>query len=203
MGKCHSIGVLGGTFDPIHFGHLLTAEAVREILSLNKIIFIPAAVPPHKLGKEIAAAKHRLSMAVLATQGNPFFCVSDMELQRKGPSYTTDTIDALKREQGADTEIYFITGADAINALDTWRAPTELLAKCHFVAATRQGTSLARDFLRECFGELAQEHIHEVETPELEISSTEIRRRIQEGLSIRYMVPESVAEYIFKEGLYL
>ena len=197
------VGIMGGTFDPIHLGHLLTAEAVRDALGLDEILFVPAAVPPHKQGKDIVLPEHRLRMAVLATAANPHFMVSDIELHRQGPSYTVDTIDALKVQRGERAEFYFITGADAINELATWHDVRELLQKCHFIAATRQGTALAREELYRQFGELAREHIHEVVTPELEISSTEIRQRVRKGASIRYMVPDAVADYIYKEGLYL
>lgn len=196
------IGIMGGTFDPIHTGHLLTAEAVRDALGLDEILFIPAALPPHKQGRELALPEHRLRMAVLATASNPHFRVSDIELHRKGPSYTVDTIDALRGERGRGTGFFFITGADAINDLATWHDVKTLLQGCHFVAATRQGTALARGELDREFGDLGHEHIHEVVTPELEISSTDIRQRVREGRSIRYMVPDAVAEYIYKEGLY-
>ncbi|MBQ1510841.1 MAG: nicotinate-nucleotide adenylyltransferase [Selenomonadaceae bacterium] len=202
MESKHRIGILGGTFDPIHLGHLLTAEAVRDALGLDEILFIPAAIPPHKRGREIAPPEHRLRMTVLATAANPYFRVSDIELHREGPSYTVDTIDALQEQRGNMAEFYFITGADAINELATWHDVHSLLQKCHFVAATRQGTVLARESLHREFGAIAREHIHEVPTPEMEISSTEIRRRIRQGASIRYMVPDAVAEYIYKEGLY-
>lgn len=196
------IGIMGGTFDPIHLGHLLTAEAVRDAMDLNEILFIPAAVPPHKRERRIASPVHRLRMTMLATATNPHFRVSDIELHRAGPSYTVDTVDALRKEWGGDASFYFITGADAINDLATWHDVHELLHKCHFVAARRQGTALARERLEEEFGALGREHIHEVPTPELEISSTEIRRRVRRGASIRYMVPDAVADYIYKEGLY-
>ena len=196
------IGIMGGTFDPIHLGHLLTAEAVRDAMGLHEILFIPASVPPHKRGREIAPPEHRLRMVILATASNPCFRTSDIELRRKGPSYTVDTIDALKAERGDGAEFYFITGADAINELDTWHDAGALLQKCHFVAATRQGTRLEKEALNLKFGTLGCERIHEVSTPELEISSTEIRRRVKRGASIRYMVPDAVTDYIEKEGLY-
>ena len=196
------VGILGGTFDPVHLGHLLTAESVRDSLKLDEILFLPAALPPHKCRKDIALPEHRLRMVLLATAANPHFRVSDLEFRREGPSYTVDTIDYLRSERGDGAEFYFITGADAINDLATWHEADALLRKCHFVAATRQGTPLAREELIREFGILAREHIHEVPTPELEISSTEIRRKIRQGESIRYMVTDFVADYIYKEGLY-
>lgn len=197
-----SIGIMGGTFDPIHNGHLLTAEYVRDACGLEKIMFIPAANSPFKLDQKVVPAEKRLAMTRLAVEDNPYFEASDIELLRAGVSYTSDTIHELRRRCGKDTVLYFITGADAINELPAWHEPKRLLEECHFIAATRQGTALALPHLRDFFGCLCDEHIHQLTTPELEISSTVIRQRIREGRSIRYMVPSSVEEYIRKEGLY-
>ena len=195
------LGIMGGTFDPIHSGHLMTAEAVRDALSLSEVLFIPSARPPHKRGRDVAPAMHRLMMTELATRSNPYFRTSSMELRREGPSYAVDTVAELQRRYGS-AEIYFITGADAVNELATWFHAEELLTRCHFVAATRQGTELDADALAEHFGALGLGRIHRVATPALEISSTDIRRRIREGRSIRYLVPSEVEEYIEREGLY-
>lgn len=195
-------GIMGGTFDPIHNGHLLTAEFVRDAYALSKIMFIPAARSPFKLDKKVATAQHRLQMTRLAVADNPYFEASDIEMRREGVSYTADTIQELRQRFGEGAELYFITGADAINDLPAWHEPEKLLSSCHFIAATRQGTELDLKHLRAFFGPLCDEHIHQLTTPELEISSTNIRERIRDGHSIRYMVPESVEEYIRKEGLY-
>lgn len=196
------IGIMGGTFDPIHTGHLLTAEFVRDAYGLEKVLFIPAAHSPFKLDKRVASAEDRLAMTELAVAGNPHFEASDIEMCREGVSYTSDTIALLAERFGPEVPLYFITGTDAINDLPDWHQPRELLASCHFIAARRQGTALDMAKLRGFFGSLCDAHIHELATPELEISSTQIRGRIREGRSIRYMVPESVETYIRKEGLY-
>ncbi len=196
------LGIMGGTFDPIHNGHLLTAEYVRDAYGLHKIIFIPAARSPFKLDKKVETASHRLQMTRLAVADNPYFEASDIEMRRRDVSYTSDTIKELHQILGRETVLYFITGADAINDLPAWHEPQELLRSCHFIAATRQGTELDLKRLRDFFGPLCDEHIHQLTTPELEISSTNIRERIRDGHSIRYMVPRSVEEYIRKEGLY-
>lgn len=197
------IGIMGGTFDPIHLGHLATAEAVRELFTLDEILFIPAARPPHKLGKNLTDEKHRLAMTKLATRSNKFFRVSDMELRRTGLSYTLDTMNELHKIFGNSTELFFIIGADSLADLSKWHAARELVEKCHFIATTRQGVELDFSAVESYFGTSASKHIHRVTTPGLEISSTDIREKIQRGCSIKYLVPEVVEEYIAKERLYL
>jgi len=196
------IGILGGTFDPIHIGHLVTAEAVRIQFGLEKVIFIPAGDPPHKQGCQVTAARHRFIMTVLATCSNPYFFVSAMELERPGPSYTIDTIKILKERYGPDTDLYFIIGADTVKELHTWRKIDELLDLCYFVAATRPGSN-GLDLIVQMFGDKGRERILRLNNPELEISSTDIRERVKNGKSIKYIVPESVEEYILKEKLYV
>ncbi len=200
--KKHRVGILGGTFDPIHVGHLMTAEAVRNEYHLEKVIFIPAAIPPHKQGQKVTPAIHRFMMTVLATCSNPYFEVSSLEMNRPGPSYTIDTIYELVHRFGNDTDFYFITGADAIQEIPTWDRIEELLGLCQFIAATRQGCVPNVDNIKEYFGELGEKRIHRLATPELEISSTDIRERIKKGYSIKYIVPTAVEQYIYKEGLY-
>ena len=197
------IGIMGGTFDPIHFGHLATAEAVREIFSLDEILFIPAARPPHKLGKDIADEISRLTMVQLATYSNEFFKVSDMELKRTGPSYTLDTMNELHKIFGQATELFFIIGADSLADLQKWHAARELVEKCHFIATTRPGIDVDFSAVKKFFGISADKHIHRVITPGLEISSTDIREKVRLGRSIKYLVPEVVESYILKMGLYL
>jgi len=194
---------MGGTFDPIHLGHLATAEAVREIFALDEILFIPAARPPHKFGKLVTDEHHRLAMTILATQSNKFFRVSDMELRRTGLSYTLDTMNELHAAFGTATELFFIIGADSLADLSKWHAARELVAKSHFIATTRQGVDVNFSVVEKFFGASANEHIHRVTTPGLEISSTDIREKIRRGRSIKYLVPELVEDYILREGLYL
>ena len=201
MGK-KRVGIFGGTFDPIHMGHLIVAETIMDEFHLDKVVFIPAAVPPHKLDKQISPAKHRYMMTMLATCSNPRFQVSDMEMHRQGPSYSRDTLAQLLEEHGSDTEFYFIVGADSVENLHTWNRIDELLTMCHFIGASRPGCMPDMEKIAQRFGSLA-EKIHCLETPELEISSTEIRHRVGQKRTIRYIVPETVEQYIYKEKLYL
>lgn len=201
MGK-KRVGIFGGTFDPIHMGHLIVAETIMDEFHLDKVVFIPAAVPPHKLDKQISPAKHRYMMTMLATCSNPRFQVSDMEMHRQGPSYSRDTLAQLIEEHGRDTEFYFIVGADSVENLHTWNRIDELLTMCHFIGASRPGCMPDMEKIAQRFGPLA-EKIHCLETPELEISSTEIRHRVGKKRTIRYIVPETVEQYIYKEKLYL
>lgn len=200
MGK-KRVGIFGGTFDPIHMGHLIVAETIMDEFHLDKVVFIPAAVPPHKLDKRISPAKHRYMMTMLATCSNPRFQVSDMEMHRQGPSYSRDTLAQLIEEHGRDTEFYFIVGADSVENLHTWNRIDELLTMCHFIGASRPGCMPDMEKIAQRFGPLA-EKIHCLETPELEISSTEIRHRVGQKRTIRYIVPETVEQYIYKEKLY-
>lgn len=197
------IGIMGGTFDPIHIGHLVTAEAVRIEYDLEKVLFIPAANPPHKQGTAVTPAFHRYIMTVMATYSNPHFYVSPLEMERPGPSYTIDTIRQLAAEYGPDTDFYFITGADAVADLPTWNDIDQLLRLCHFVATARPGCPSAVADVIARLGPYSACRIHGLDTPELEISSTDIREQVRRGRSIKYIVPESVESYILKEGLYL
>ena len=196
------VGILGGTFDPIHIGHLMLAEAVRDEYDMEQVLFIPAAQPPHKLGRKISPAEDRFMMTVLATCSNPAFEVSDIEMRREGPSYSVDTVRALLRASGGDTEFFFIAGTDIIREIHTWERIEELLTICPFIAASRPGCR--PDVERTCtiLGDIGVRQIHLLNTPELEISSTDIRERVARGDSIRYIVPREVEQYIYKKGLY-
>ena len=202
MGNKLKIGIMGGTFDPIHIGHLVTAEAVRIEYCLDKVLFIPAGTPPHKLDSPVTPAIHRYIMTVMATYYNPCFFVSAIEMERPGPSFTIDTLRALAEQYDKSTEFYFITGADAIGELPTWNNVDHVFDLCHFVAATRPGCVVTLDDVIDFFGDKGRERIHRLATPELEISSTDIRERVKRGRSIKYIVPESVESYILKEALY-
>ncbi len=196
------IGILGGTFDPIHIGHLVTADYVMQQLSLEKVIFIPTGQPPHKIGK-VAPARDRYIMTILATSDNPAFNVSDIEVEREGLSYTIDTLMLLHEEYGDDTTFYFIVGTDAVAEIPSWEKAHGLLSFCHFVAATRPGFASSVEKAIAFFGKEGEGQIHQIDTPELEISSTDIRDRVRGGRSFKYIVPASVELYIKKEGLYL
>lgn len=201
--KMSKIGIMGGTFDPIHYGHLVTAEGVRAEFNLDYVMFVPAGNPPHKKGYKITDPQHRYLMTVLATVTNPFFEVSRIEIERQGFSYTVDTIKELKKRFPTDTELYFITGADAVLEILTWKEVDRLLAMCKFVAATRPGYEIPE--LNKKIAEIEKTYSHKiflVEVPAMAISSTDIRRRVSEGRPIKYLLPESVEYYILKNNLY-
>ena len=208
MGKLRikRIGVMGGTFDPIHTGHLVTAEEALYQFGLDEVLFVPSGHPPHKEDRESLDPASRYLMAVIATAANPRFRVTRMEIERPGPSYTIDTVRELKRLYGANTEIYFITGADAILEILTWKDPERLLREAMFIAATRPGYDLKR--LEESLPEAEKERhaVHPrvlvMEVPALAISSTDIRARVREGRPITYLVPQGVREFIEKNGFY-
>ncbi len=188
------IGIMGGTFNPIHLGHLVVANEVQEEFKLKKVIFVPTGIPPHKEDRDIAKAEHRYTLVNLAIATNPNFAVSDIEIKREGKSFTLDTIKEFKKiYEGAD--IYFIAGTDAFIEVSTWKNIDELPSLCKFITVSRPGYSFQ---IEERF----KPHTYLFEVTDLAISSTEIRRRIKEGRSIKYLVPQSVEEYIYKHGLY-
>lgn len=197
------IGLMGGTFDPIHYGHLVTAEGARVEFALDKVLFVPSGRPPHKATEQVTPAEHRYLMTVLATLGNPHFEVSRIDIDRPGPSYTVDTIEEARREWGPSAQLFFITGADAILEILTWKEPERLLGSCHVIAATRPGYDLSR--LEGAIGDLwarFSSRIHVVQVPAMSISSSDIRERVRRGHPIRYLLPEAVADYIYKYRLY-
>lgn len=202
--KRQRFAVMGGTFDPIHYGHLVTAEAVRDKFKLDKVLFVPTGNPPHKMSRATSDPEHRYLMTVLATITNPYFDVSRLEIDRTGITYTVDTIKDLRKIYGENAEIYFITGADAILEILTWYNVEELFKICCFVAATRPGFH-GKDMeqkLNEIKSKYNQE-IFSIEVPSLAISSTDIRDRIKNCKTIRYLLPEAVEHYIRKSNLYL
>lgn len=198
--KWRRLGLMGGTFDPIHVGHLVVAEEARERFGLDRVLFVPNRQPPHKQGRKVTAAEHRYVMCVLATADNPAFAVSRLEIDREGPSYTIDTIRALRAQLGPDVELYFITGADAVLEILTWRLPDAILGECHVVAAHRPGFDLAR--LEPVLGGDRARRVQAMALPALDISSTDIRLRVAEGRSVRYLTVPAVEGYLGKMGLY-
>ncbi len=201
--KTKKIGIMGGTFDPIHYGHLVTAEAVRANFGLEQVIFVPVGNPPHKIGKEVTDKNHRYLMALLATATNPYFEVSRVEIDREGYTYTVDTINKFNEEAAGKAVFYFITGIDALNQILTWKDAERLLRTCVFVAATRPGYNQNEIFKEiEHLKTIYDSKIHSVEVPSLAISSTDIRDRVKKSLPIKYLLPESVENYIYKNNLY-
>ncbi|WP_425446598.1 nicotinate-nucleotide adenylyltransferase [Dethiothermospora halolimnae] len=196
-------GIMGGTFDPIHIGHLVIAEQVRDRFNLDKVIFIPSGNPPHKSRKKVTEARHRFQMTLLATISNPYFEVSSIEVDREGLTYTVDTIKKLKEEYNNEAEFYFITGADAILDLATWKSTDELLELCKFVAATRPGFKLSK--MEKEIADLEKKYskkIYTILVPALKVSSTDIRHRLNENKSVKYLLEEPVESYIIKNKLY-
>jgi nicotinate-nucleotide adenylyltransferase len=189
------IGIMGGTFDPIHIGHLRAAENAREALGLDVVRFIPASVPPHRPGP-LTPATDRYAMVSLATASNSAFVPSDVEIRREGPSYTADTMEALAAESPGD-DLYLIVGSDTFPEVRTWREPERIFSACRVAVVHRPGE------VRPVDGhDLPIDRVCWVEGAGLPISATEVRRRVREGHSIRYLVAEGVADYIRKRGLY-
>lgn len=196
------IGLMGGTFDPVHHGHLVAAEEARYQFGMEKVIFIPASQPPHKSGSDISAPEQRLEMTKIAISSNPNFIVSDIEIKREGLSYTIDTIRAIKKAN-TEWEIYFITGADAVLDILTWKNVEGLLEECFFVGATRPGFHLETiDSKLGCLPKEARAKIKTIVVPALSISSTDIRQRVRDGRPIKYLLPEAVEKFILRGNLY-
>ncbi len=195
------IGIMGGTFDPIHNGHLVTADVVQCELNLDYVLFVPSGIPPHKDPSQVTDTEHRYLMTVFATLTNPYFEVSRVDIDRKGETYTIDTLKSLREQYGDKAEIYFITGADAIAEIMTWKDANKLLKLADFIAATRPGYQVEPK-LCQWFQQQNKE-LNFIQVPAMAISSTYIRQRVQARRSIRYLVPEAVEHYILKNRLYL
>jgi nicotinate-nucleotide adenylyltransferase len=189
------LGVMGGTFDPIHHGHLVAGSEVASLFELDEVVFVPTGTPWQKAGSEVTPAEDRYLMTVIATASNPRFTVSRTDLDRSGPTYTIDTLRDLRAQRGPDVEMYFITGADALSNILTWRDVDELFELAHFVGCTRPGRRLADPGLPDG-------RVSLVEVPALAISSTNCRDRVRRGEPIWYLVPDGIVQYINKRGLY-
>ncbi len=186
---------MGGTFDPIHHGHLVAASEVGHFYSLDEVIFVPTGQPWQKEGREVSAAEDRYLMTVIATASNPRFSVSRVDIDRPGPTYTIDTLRDLRRVRGPDARFFFITGADALEQLMTWQDVDELFELAHFVGCTRPGHRLSG-------AGLPDGRVSLIEIPALAISSTLCRERVAKGVPIWYLVPDGIVQYISKRGLY-
>ena len=197
-----NMGVLGGTFDPVHIGHMAMAEEARQRLKLDEVLFVPAGRPWLKVDKHISPARHRVNMVCLAIDGRPFLRLSKMEIERAGPTYTVDTIAQLKGQIGASDELYFILGWDNLEDLPRWKEPARLISICRLVAVTRIGSPVPDlDALEATVPGLSKRLIM-LDKPEIDISASVIRRRVSRGLSIEHLVPQAVAGYIAEQGLY-
>ncbi|HBA69109.1 MAG TPA: nicotinate-nucleotide adenylyltransferase [Lachnospiraceae bacterium] len=196
-------GIMGGTFNPIHIGHLILAESARESLGLDNVIFIPSGQPYMKTGMKIADKQMRLEMTRLAIQDNPFFTLSALEVEREGNSYTYETLETLRREE-PETDFYFIAGADSLFSMEKWRNPEIIFQNCAVLAAARNGTGSIK--LNKQIAYLHKKYKARIEIlpmKEFAVSSTDIRTRIQERKSVRYLVPDKVIAYIEKNELYM
>ncbi|WP_113903952.1 MULTISPECIES: nicotinate-nucleotide adenylyltransferase [Brevibacterium] len=189
------VGVMGGTFDPIHNGHLVAASEVQATFDLDEVVFVPTGRPYQKDAREVTDAENRYLMTVIATASNPRFTVSRVDVDRPGPTYTIDTLRDLSRIYGSDTEMYFITGADALAQILTWKNVDELFSLAHFVGVSRPGHELHGDGL-------PVDRLSLVQIPALSISSTDCRQRVMEGAPVWYLVPDGVVQYIAKYELY-
>jgi nicotinate-nucleotide adenylyltransferase len=196
------LGVLGGTFDPPHVGHLILAEEARTRLQLDRVLFVPAGDPWRKAGQEITPAEHRLAMVRLLLGSDLYFEVSTLEVERQGPSYTVDTLEALHREHGPGLELYFILGEDALHDLPNWKEPARIVSLAWLAVAPRVAErGWARADLEAAVPGVS-ERIVPLPMPTIDISSTALRERARGGLSLRYLVPLAVEEYIRRHRLY-
>ena len=189
-----AIGIMGGTFDPIHHGHLVAASEVMDVFGLDQVVFVPAAMQPFKADRRVTSAEHRYLMTVIATASNPRFAVSRVDIDRGGTTYTIDTLADLSREY-PDSDFYFITGADALAQIAQWKDADKLFEQAHFIGVTRPGHNLSDPGL-------PHESVSLLEVPAMAISSTDCRTRVEEGKPVWYLVPDGVVQYINKYGLY-
>jgi nicotinate-nucleotide adenylyltransferase len=199
------IGLIGGTFDPVHYGHLAVAEEVRATLGLAEMVFIPAGQPPHKPGRVVTEVHHRLAMLEMAIASNPHFTISRVEVDRPGPSYLADTLRILREQWGSDAALYFLVGWDSLEELHTWYQPAAILEQLtHLVAVGRPGYTDEDEHRQQLEARLPgiTQRLLVVSAPQLEISSTELRRRVAQGRPIKYQLPEAVEQYIKEHHLY-
>lgn len=196
-----AIGLMGGTFDPIHYGHLILGEQAREQFGLDRVLFVTAADPPHKAGQQVTPVQHRFEMTRLAVEGNEHFECSSIEMERPGPSYTVDTIRQILGHYGPGTSVYLLVGADEAVTFMSWREPYVIQELATIVVADRAGGFAARDVMAALPADFASRIIF-LKMPGVDISSTELRARVAAGRSIRYLTPENVENYILKSGIY-
>ncbi|GGM28327.1 putative nicotinate-nucleotide adenylyltransferase [Dactylosporangium sucinum] len=189
------VGIMGGTFDPIHHGHLVAASEVADRFGLDQVVFVPTGEPWQKSDVSVSPAEDRYLMTVIATASNPRFTVSRVDIDRGGPTYTVDTLRDLRRTYGSDAEMFFITGADALSKILSWKDADDLFSLAHFVGVTRPGFDLSAEHL-------PTNTVSLIQVPAMAISSTDCRRRVEAGKPVWYLVPDGVVQYINKRGLY-
>ena len=194
----YRLGVMGGTFDPIHHGHLVAASEVAAKFELDEVVFVPTGMPWQKSHRDVSLAEDRYLMTVIATASNPRFSVSRVDIDRPGNTYTVDTLKDLRAERGDNTDLFFITGADAVRQILTWYGADELFDLAHFVGVTRPGVPMTPDDLAH----LPENAVTLLEVPALAISSTNCRERVHAHEPIWYLVPDGIVQYIAKRGLY-
>ncbi len=197
-----NIGVLGGTFDPIHYGHIIVAEEVKNRLNLAEVIFVPTGQPWLKAAVPVTPAEHRLQMLSLALADIPYFKLSTIEIERTGPSYTLDTMLELREKIGSEDELFFILGWDKLYELPQWQEPSLLIQTCYLVAVPRPGCSRPKLKSLEAMVPGISQLVMLLDKPKIEISASEIRERVVQGLSVRHLVPEPVNRYIKEHRLY-
>jgi nicotinate-nucleotide adenylyltransferase len=195
VAKGRRIGIMGGTFDPIHHGHLVAASEVADRFDLDQVVFVPTGQPWQKGDVAVSPAEDRYLMTVIATASNPRFSTSRVDIDRPGPTYTVDTLRDLKREFGAESELFFITGADALAKILSWKDTDQVFALAKFIGVTRPGFELSAAHLPE-------DSVSPVRVPAMAISSTDCRARVAAGEPVWYLVPDGVVQYIAKRGLY-
>jgi nicotinate-nucleotide adenylyltransferase len=195
------LGILGGTFDPIHHGHLVAAQEAHFQLGLDLVLFVPAGVPPHKSGRPILPAQHRLTMLEVALANHPHFAISEVDLVRPGPCYTVDTLELLRAEWGWEPTFFFIEGADSLADIPSWYKPQRLIELCELAVVERPGVAIDLAQLEKHLPGL-QSHLHRVQMPLLEISSSDLRRRVRMGQPISFLLPQAAEAYIMSHGLY-
>lgn len=200
--RTYRLGIMGGTFDPIHQGHLVCAEQTREAFDLDAVVFIPTCQPVFKRGQRIAPAHHRLEMCRLATLDNPYFDVSSLEIDRGGDTYTVDTLRILREHYPANVELYFIAGADAISSIAHWKNAAEMGALARFVGVDRPGYELSEAQRMAIIQEAQGITLSFITIEAIALSSSELRKRMEAGKSIRYLTPRVVADYIACHSLY-
>jgi nicotinate-nucleotide adenylyltransferase len=195
-GRTRRVGIMGGTFDPVHHGHLVAASEVASRFDLDEVVFVPTGQPWQKADEKVSSAEDRYLMTVIATAANPRFAVSRVDIDRGGPTYTVDTLRDLRRVYGPAAQLFFITGADALDKILSWKEVDEAFEEAHFIGVTRPGFELSD-------AHLPDHAVSLVQVPAMAISSTDVRSRVAAGQPVWYLVPDGVVQYIAKRHLYL